>query len=257
MAMGPLGEHWHVEHRRPVEQPSRTSFVVGDLITPDQKLLDAMRVGLERYVGKTPNEFCGADAVKAIVATFGNPRAIVFITHGWVDPAMKNPVDDGWSKLLPRPGAGIDVDPFSHCLLALAGANSRVEGKTDPLDDGLFLGSDIARLDLHGTELVFLATCVANRGEVRNGEGLASLSHAFQVAGAQSVIATQWSVPTEEAIELTRLFWDGIREGQSHADALRQAQLKTLERCRADPQYHSGHPWYWCSFTCTTVGKRQ
>lgn len=144
-------------------------------------------------------------------------------------------------------------DPLARCSIALAGAEPG-GGDVESGLDGELLGAEILRLDFRGTELVLLCACQTGLGELQAGEGAAGLRQAFQVAGAQSVLSTLWSIPSQETTILMDAFTRELEAGRDKAEALRNAQLATiaaLERFRGKT-----HPRQWAAFTLTGGWKR-
>ena len=97
------------------------------------------------------------------------------------------------------------------------------------------------RLD---ADLVTLFACSTGLGEELNGEGLIGLTRAFKYAGAQSVLASLWSVDDYSTIQLMKRFYAELHAGASKAAALRTAQLQLLRSSAKEP-------YYWAPFSLT------
>jgi CHAT domain-containing protein len=105
-------------------------------------------------------------------------------------------------------------------------------------------------LDLWGTELVVLSACETGRGEVQVGEGVLGLRRAFQLAGAQTVLASLWKVPDAETEQLMTDALSRWLKGAPPHEALRAAQLELIRRLRLSADRHEAPPLYWAGFVC-------
>lgn len=96
------------------------------------------------------------------------------------------------------------------------------------------------RLD---AELAVLSACNTGVGEIRVGEGSASLAHAFAYAGCSDLVMSLWPVRDRTTPVLVKQFYDNLAEGMDRCEALRQAKLYCLEY---DELF--AHPYYWSGF---------
>jgi CHAT domain-containing protein len=157
---------------------------------------------------------CGASesAVKRELRT-ESPRVVHFATHGLVDA----------------------IEP-ARSSVALASGNG---------EDGLFHTLEIVSTPIR-SDLVVMSACESARGRVSRGEGVVGLSRAFLGAGAESVVASLWSVSDESTAELMRVFYERMfGKKESASRALRDARLALLE----SPKF--SHPFYWSPFVVT------
>ena len=96
------------------------------------------------------------------------------------------------------------------------------------------------RLD---AELAVLSSCNTGIGEIKAGEGSASLAHAFAYAGCSDMVMSLWPVKDRPTPVLVKRYYDNMAEGMDRCEALRQAKLFCLEY---DELF--AHPYYWSGF---------
>ena len=112
---------------------------------------------------------------------------------------------------------------------------------------GLLSTSDVGLLHVPDA-LVVMTGCATAAGDVRPGVGLLGLSQAWMMAGAKTVVATNWPVPDADG-DLIPTFYRNLR-GTSAAEALRRSQVQLI---------HSGtwqsSPSYWAAFQVMGGGR--
>lgn len=108
--------------------------------------------------------------------------------------------------------------------------------------DGLLDASEVAGLSVNA-DLVVLSACNTGQTETKfGGQALGGLAESFFYAGARSLLASHWQVPSAATAKLmVGLFQRRSSEGT--ARALRDAQLDLL----GHPE--TAHPYFWAAFT--------
>jgi CHAT domain-containing protein len=207
-----------------------------------------------RQIATTPPEIVVADeATETRFKAARRPALAVLATHGFFLDKQEFDAD---ALAIQQAGAGrglVDTqgdeveNPLTRCGLMFAGCN-RAPAAGDG-EDGVLTGLEILGCDLRGTRLVVLSACQTGLGKVESGEGVAGLRQAFQLAGAETVVSTLWSVPDKETAQLSNAMFTALAEGETAAQAVRRAQLAVI-RSRTE-LLEASHPYYWAAFTTT------
>ncbi len=125
--------------------------------------------------------------------------------------------------------------------LALTGANTGTKGTTlTPLL--------VSQIDFSNCEVITIAACESRMGPNAAGEGLLGMQRAFEVAGANSTVASLWTVDKQVTRSIMARFYEGLlREGHKPALALRTAQLAALKNDLGEFGSTSA-PKYWAAW---------
>jgi len=130
-------------------------------------------------------------------------------------------------------------DPLNSYLLL-----TKTENETE--NDGLLHAREIIDMNLDA-DLAVLSACETGNGRISPGEGVVGMSWAFFVAGARSVLVSQWRVNSASTARLMENFYQAMAgqsdlNGRNKSRALREASLRLLK----DRRYR--HPFYWAGF---------
>lgn len=110
-------------------------------------------------------------------------------------------------------------------------------------DERLFL-SELYDMKIPA-HLAVLSACDTGLGELKEGEGVQSLSRAFTYAGVRSTVMSLWPVPDRETSEIMTAFYNYLKAGKSKDEALQLAKLHYLENVS---EVEFKHPYYWAGF---------
>lgn len=109
-------------------------------------------------------------------------------------------------------------------------------------EDGILEIPEILHLHLHA-DLVVLSGCDTGVGMVQGEEGISTLSRAFLLAGAHTVVSTLWQVDDSFSATLMKDFYSALANGYSKSDSLVIAQRNLLRRFSG-----TAVPYYWAGY---------
>jgi len=113
--------------------------------------------------------------------------------------------------------------------------------KANGQDDGILYASEIYNLNL-SAQLVTLSACNTGIGKIAKGEGMMSLSRAFQYAGARNLLVSLWNVDDRSTAKLMVDFYTKNEQEMKIPGALRDAKIDLINKGRY------AQPKYWASF---------
>jgi len=109
-----------------------------------------------------------------------------------------------------------------------------------------FYAGDAYALRMPNTDMVVLNACQSANGELREGEGLISLSRAFFYAGARAVVPALWDADDRAVSVISADFHKQLKAGATKSEALRTARLNYLDSLDISDDRHA-HPYYWAA----------
>ena len=116
-------------------------------------------------------------------------------------------------------------------------------------EDGFLQASEIVQIPLNA-DLVVLSACDTAVGPLEGQEGISTLSRAFLLAGARTVVSTLWSVQDDTTLYLMKTFYGELNRKKRVPDALAAAKRKMLKTFDA-----KAIPYYWAGFTVEGVAE--
>ncbi len=202
--------------------------------------------------------FVKDNATEANVKKVKSPRHLLLTTHGLFLGDTTNSNENDFSSIELRGVANDEIanltslrqrNPLENAGLLFSGFNRNLRGT----DDSVLTGREIVEMELEGTQLVVLSACDTAVGEVNNGEGVAGLRQAFQLAGAQNVLATLWSVDDEQTARTMVNFYKNLALNENHgySQVLRHCLVTRIKERRL--RHGAAHPFYWAAFTLTGI----
>lgn len=109
-------------------------------------------------------------------------------------------------------------------------------------DDNFIYAHEIYNIDM-SSYLTVLTACETGKPVYQPGEGMISLSHAFQYSGSESLLTSLWKIDEKASMEITGYFYEYLQSGHAKDRALKLAKLKYLSTASGrtkSPQYWAG-----------------
>lgn len=94
-------------------------------------------------------------------------------------------------------------------------------------------------------DLAVLSACNTGSGELKDGEGVQSLSRAFTYAGVKSTVMSLWPVPDKQTSMIMTHFYKQLKAGKAKNEALQLAKINYLNTVT---EVELKHPFYWAGF---------
>ncbi len=197
----------------------------------------------------------GAKALESQLKKHASPYILHLATHGYYLEDQQKTTEKSPTRSMsfglarsntPQAQLTYLENPLLRCGLALAGANTQIQGGTLPeeAENAILNGEDVAAIDLLATDLVVLSACETGLGQVKAGEGVFGLRRAFMLAGAKTLVISLWAVLDKPTQMLMTDYYSRILAGEARVEALRQAQLTLKKKKRYED------PRNWGGFIC-------
>jgi CHAT domain-containing protein len=199
-------------------------LVVGNPVMPKIVTEDGREIILE--------PLSGAEAeARSIASSLGNHQYTLLLQAAATETAVKDLTRTHNIIHLATHGIAYTEDPLASLVVFAPTAT----------ENGLLTAREVAQSRDLPVDLVVLSACQTGLGRV-SGDGMLGLSRAFLIAGARTVVVSQWSVSDGATKELMVAFYQNYLASGNKAIALQLA----MQKVRSIPEY--AHPRFWAAF---------
>jgi CHAT domain-containing protein len=114
----------------------------------------------------------------------------------------------------------------------------------DEADNGFITAGEWPSFKLR-SDLLVMSACETGLGKIVVGEGVQGLPYALYVAGNRDTLLSLWQVSDEATTTFMERFWEKVKGGQSHAQALTQTKQE-FQDGKAGAEFRD--PYFWAPF---------
>jgi tetratricopeptide (TPR) repeat protein len=174
----------------------------------------------------------GAEAeARSIAGSLGDHQYTLLLQAEATESAVKDLTRTHNIIHLATHGIAYTADPLASLVVLAPTAT----------ENGLLTAREVAQSRDLPVDLVVLSACQTGLGRV-SGDGMLGLSRAFLIAGARTVVVSQWSVNDGATKELMVAFYQNYLALGNKAIALQLA----MQKVRSMSEYSA--PRYWAAF---------
>lgn len=116
--------------------------------------------------------------------------------------------------------------------------------------DGILTMEEVMNKIRLNADLVVLSACDTGLGDMQGGEGVMSMTRAFQYAGSGAVLTSLWKVHEDATKEFMVQIYSYLDEGKQPKEALfltkKDFQQKKIKSSK--PLIDYSHPFFWAAF---------
>lgn len=199
-------------------------LVLGNPVMPKVPTQDGYEINLQPLPG-------AEEEAKEIVNALGDRQYKLLIGAEATEAAVKDFAQNHNIIHLATHGIAYTEDPLQ----------SFVAFSPTATENGLLTAREVAQNRSLPADLIVLSACQTGLGRI-SGDGMLGLSRAFLIAGARTVVVSQWSVSDQATAELMVAFYQNYLVSANKALALQKA----MHLVRSMPEY--SHPRYWAAF---------
>ncbi len=117
--------------------------------------------------------------------------------------------------------------------------------------------SDFEKIKRLDAKMVMLVGCETAAGKLYKGTGIWGLSQLFLLLGAQNVFGNLWEINASQALSQAQDFLASWLATRNSTLALRECQLKGIEKLQRHSYYKQPHPYFWGSPVLFTMEFQQ
>lgn len=128
-----------------------------------------------------------------------------------------------------------DIDPMFSSLIL----------RNENGEDGILHAYELYNMQLQA-DLAVLSACNSGMGQLKKGEGVASIARGFSYAGVPNIVMSTWAVSDWSTEVLMRTFYKNLKYGIPKDEALRRAKVDYINANRGNPELLA--PFYWGGF---------